>query len=243
MARYQTEAIVIAAKDWGESDRMVMLFTREFGKVNALAYGAKRPRSQLSGGMQLFSQLEASLTPGRVFDQVKQCEIKNSFRELKEDLLRMAYGMFMLEVLNELCPERQPEPELFDKLLLALKLLGQRNPRLVALAWAWQVVGDMGLSPQLEYCVFCGKTEPLTRFDSRSGGCCCAVCNPSAGLPVAPETISFLHVLSSLNWEEPPEFKINGATLVQAETLALDYLVHCLDKPLKSTAFIRQVGR
>jgi DNA repair protein RecO (recombination protein O) len=244
MGRYQAEALVVSVKDWGESDRLVMLFSRELGKISALAYGAKRPRSQLAGGMQLFSHVEVSLSPGKVFEQVKQCEIKNSFRIIKEDLSRMAYGMFMLEVLNELCPERQPESELFDKLLAALALLGRKNPRLVALAWGWQVLAEMGLSPQLDYCVFCGKDSEIARFDSRSGGCCCQTCgNAESSVMINAETILFLQVLSRLDWISPPEFKITGSTLVQAERLVLDYLIHCLDKPLKSTEFIRQVGR
>ncbi len=243
MERYQAEGIVIAVKDWGETDRLVMLFSRERGKIAVLAYGAKRPRSQLAGGMQLFTHVEVSLQPGKVFDQVKQCTIKTSFRNIMQDLSRMAYGMFMLEVVNELCPERQPECILFERLLKALAVLGKRNPRLVALAWAWQVLAEVGLSPQLDYCVYCGKEAGKTgRFDSHSGGYCCNGCGSLAKVSLSQETRIFLQLLNSLDWMSPPEFKVPGSTLLQAEAVLLDYLVHCLDKPLKSTDFIRQVG-
>lgn len=243
MERYQTEGIVIAVKDWGETDRLIMLFSKEKGKIGVLAYGAKRPRSQLAGGMQLFTHVEVSLQPGKIFEQVKQCTIKNSYRHITEDLIKMSYGMFMLEVVNELCPERQPENRLFANLLKALALLGERNPRLVALAWAWQVLAEVGLSPQLDYCAFCGKEAgEAGLFDSSSGGYCCLGCARQTRLLLKKETRVFLQLLSSLDWVSPPDFKVSGSSLLQAEALVLDYLVHCLDKPLKSTEFIRQVG-
>ena len=65
MALYTTEAIVLGAKNWGEADKIMTFFTRERGLVRATAFGCRRPRSQLAGAMQLFSELEVQLAEGQ----------------------------------------------------------------------------------------------------------------------------------------------------------------------------------
>ena len=65
MAMYQTEAVVLGARNWGDADKMMTLFTKERGLVKAAAFGCRRPRSPLAGGMQMFSYLDVQLSEGK----------------------------------------------------------------------------------------------------------------------------------------------------------------------------------
>ena len=62
MASYQTAAVVLGSKNWGEADKMVTLFTYDRGLVEAAAFGCRRPRSPLAAGMQMFSSIEVQLS-------------------------------------------------------------------------------------------------------------------------------------------------------------------------------------
>jgi len=243
MAQYQIEAILVAVRDWGDADKIVTLFSREHGKIIAFANGARRPKSPLAGGMQLFTHLEVTLAPGKNSDVVKQCEIKHAFRDVQEDFNCMAYGAFIAELTSELCPEGQPEPQVFDLLLTVFHILTQRNPRLVALASAWQLLSITGYCPEFERCTVCGQVLCFPAyFSATNSGCVCSVCE-HYGLPEFNEKISdFIKCLSNLDWHNPGCFTVKGSVLLQTEKLLMDYLLHCLDKPLKSMNFIKQVA-
>lgn len=241
--QYQTEAIVVALRDFGEADKVVTLFSREYGKVTAFAYGARRPRSRLAGSMQLFTHVEATLAGGKNYDTVKQCDILHPFRPIQEDLNRLAYGLFMAELLSEFCPERQPEPRIFDLFLDVLKILVERNPRVVSLAFAWQLLKASGFLPEVARCVCCGK--PVVKegiFYCDSGGCVCTSCNPSYAIEEDGKVFEFIQWLVNLDWQQPAPFSIKGNVLIKTEKMLMNYLLHCLDKPLKSADFIKKIS-
>lgn len=243
MAQYQTEVILVATRDWGEADKMVTLFSREYGKITAFANGARRPKSPLAGGMQLFTHLDVRLTAGKNYDSIKQCEIKHSFRHVQEDFNCMAYGTFIAELVAELCPERQPEPQVFDLLIEVLLVLSLRNPRVVALAWAWQLLFIMGYYPEFKECVSCGQVLTLPGYFSLSnGGCVCTTCDHTDLLEVNDKIYNFITCLLHIDWKNPVEFTVSGTVLMQTEKILMEYLTHCLDKPLKSMKFIKQVA-
>lgn len=243
MAQYQTEVIVLAVRDWGDADKMVTLFSREYGKIIAFANGARRPKNSLAGGMQLFTHVEVTLSPGKNCDSVKQCEIKHAFRQLQEDFNCMAYGSFIAELTAELCPERQPEPQVFDLLLEVFQILTVRNPRMVALAWAWQLLDITGYYPDFEHCTVCGQTVQFPAyFNAASGGCICSGCEHNTLLEINQKMYDFISCLLQIDWHNPSCFSVSGTILMQTEKLIMDYLLHCLDKPLRSMSFIKQVA-
>lgn len=240
---YQAEAILLAVRDWREADRMVTLFSKEYGKLSAVAYGARRPSNRLAGSIQLFSQLDLSLEAGKAFDTIKQCEIKNSFRRVRENLFCMAYSSFLAEIVVELSAERQAEPRLFELLSEALTLISERNPRLVALAAAWQIMEIAGYLPEYKVCVECGKDLQFPAFfDISAGGAVCGSCKINDALPIAQGTVVLIDSLVHLDLKRPGDFSVSGSSLLQTEAILIQYLLYCLDKPLKSLAFIRQIG-
>ena len=243
MAQYQTEAVVVAVRDWGDADKIVTLFSRDHGKIIAFANGARRPKSPLAGGMQLFTHLDVRLSSGKNYDSVKQCETKHSFRHVQEDFNCMAYGMFIAELVAELCPERQSEPGVFDLLVEVLSILSLRNPRMVALAWAWQILFIMGYYPDFNQCGICGQPLSFPAFFSlSSSGCICSQCEHN-GLPeVSAKVYEFIACLLHVDWRDPGTFTVNGTVLMQTEKILMDYLMQCLDKPLRSMNFIKQVA-
>lgn len=243
MAQYQVEAILVAVRDWGDADKMVTLFSREHGKIIGFANGARRPKSPLASGMQLFTHLEVALSPGVNFDSVKRCDIKHAFRQIQEDFNCMAYGAFIAELTAELCPERQPEPEVFDLLLTVFHILTERNPRIVALAWAWQLLVITGYYPEFQKCTACGQTLSFPAyFNFTSGGCVCSDCDHTNLFEINERMRDFIICLLNIDWCSPSCFTVNSKILVQTEKLLMDYLHHCLDKPLKSMNFIKQVA-
>ena len=240
--QYVTEAIVLSVRDMGEADRLAVIFSREHGKLPAAAYGARRPRSRLGGTVQSFALIDVSLMPGRNLETIGQCEVKRSFRELREDITLMTYAAFLAELVSELWPDRSPEPSAYDVLLGSFALLLERNPRLVSLAGAWQLLALAGFHPEYERCVACGQVLALPAFfDACAGGGVCQACEHTQLQPLDDAVCGFVDKLLNVNWKQPPQFKVTGATLLQAEKMLIEFIAHRIERPLKSVRFIQMM--
>ena len=242
MASYQTAAVVLGSKNWGEADKMMTLFTYDRGLVEAAAFGCRRPRSPLAAGMQMFSSIEVQLSEGKRVDTVRQCTLKKHYKKLSEDLEVMAYGSFVAEFLREFLPPGQPEPQMFARLLYILDSFEVRNPRVTALMAVIQLLEFTGMQLHFEHCLHGGAPVDGESYISFSaGGILCADCREPGAEPLPDSLRRFILELRDYDWENPPELRITGAQLMQAENLFLTYLQNLLGKPLKSLAFIQQL--
>ena len=242
MASYQTAAVVLGSKNWGEADKMMTLFTYDRGLVEAAAFGCRRPRSPLAAGMQMFSSIEVQLSEGKRVDTVRQCTLKKHYKKLSEDLEVMAYGSFVAEFLREFLPPGQPEPQMFARLLYILESFEVRNPRVTALMAVIQLLEFTGMQLHFEHCLHCGApVDGEVYLSFNAGGVLCADCREPGAEPLPDSLRRFILELRDYDWENPPELRITGAQLMQAETLFLTYLQNLLGKPLKSLAFIQQL--
>lgn len=239
----KTEAIVLSVRNWGEADRIVTLFSKEYGKTEAVAYGARRPRSTLAASVQLFTQAEITLAEGKRIDTLKQCNIVRPFRVLREDLTRMAYGSFLTEVCEALTMEGEADEMLYARLVTLLSLMEIRNPRLTALAGALQLLKYGGFGPITERCGVCGASlGGDTYFDGALGGMVCGSCKQSSSIPMREGMIRFVAWLETLGSGETEPFRVSGRDMIDTEKIVLSYLTEIVDHPLRSLKFLAELG-
>lgn len=242
MALYETEAILLAVKDWGDADRMVTLFSRDYGKITAVAYGARMPRNSLSGPLQAFSQVMVTLSQGKQLDYIKQCHVQNSFKEVREDIVTMAYSLFVSEIVLEMWPEREADVKVFEFLSLVFQLISARNPRIVALAAAWRLLSLAGYQPLHDKCISCGSALSFpASFSLEPCGALCEKCAGSDHMAYTEDMFHFICQLSQFDWLNPGHFTVSKRTLLSTERLVYDMLAFLMGKPLKSISFIASV--
>ncbi|MFH1130461.1 MAG: DNA repair protein RecO, partial [Pseudomonadota bacterium] len=179
-----TRALLARTVNYGESDRVCTLLTEDHGKLSAIAKSARRSRRRFGGALSVFVLGRATLLP-RIRSDMLMLEGFDSLEDLgpgiSADVVKMAHGSYMLEVVRELWPEGQAEPVLFRTLWQALKVLCFNPPARVLLrAFELQVLSLSGFLPSLERCVSCGghlDTGALG-FNVNEGGLVCSRCGP-----------------------------------------------------------------
>ncbi|MCB0031542.1 MAG: DNA repair protein RecO, partial [Anaerolineales bacterium] len=72
---FRVEGIVLRRSDFGEADRLLTLFTKEQGKIRAIAKGARKPQSRKTGHVELFMRTQFLLGTGRSLAIVTQAEL------------------------------------------------------------------------------------------------------------------------------------------------------------------------
>jgi DNA repair protein RecO (recombination protein O) len=133
MPTYKTRAISLGSKPFAEADKIVTLFTRDFGKIRAVAKSARKIPSRLAGRVEPFTYGDYLIAKGRSLDIISQCQVEESFQKLRQGPLTLPAGLYMVKLVKSGTSEGQHYPELFDLLLKGLEyLLAGEPPRQVA---------------------------------------------------------------------------------------------------------------
>ncbi len=244
METFTVEAIVLRTDDFGDANRVVTLFSKEHGKLEANAYGCRRSRSPLSGALQMFNHVSATLTRGTKVDTIREADIIHFYDALTKDLERLAYASLFFEIVNRMTLPRQRELETFRLLRRSLPVLSVRNPKVAALIGACQFMETSGVQLNFSRCVHCGAEldgdAAISLFD---GGAVCMNCIDAAqDVRPYPEALRrTFETMLGFDWREETKLTFNTRQLHAAEDFFIEYVQAVLGTGLKSVQFIREI--
>lgn len=199
MTLLRDAGVVLRTYRLGEADRIVVLATEEHGKVRAVAKGVRKTTSKWGARLEPLSHVSLLLWQGRGdLAVVNQAEVVDHFPQLREDLRRVACGLTMLEVVDQLALEGHRDPGLYRMLVGALRALadGRTDPVMVAPAFFLKVLAHEGAEPILYACAACGRPEAdaeLVAFDLTEGGTLCRECR--RGRAVSPDALGVVRAI------------------------------------------------
>ncbi|CAJ1003223.1 MULTISPECIES: DNA repair protein RecO [Bacillales] len=240
------EGIVIRSVDYGESSKVVTLFTREHGKVGIMARGAKKPKSRLGAVSQLFTHgyYLCKAGPGSGMPDLSQGEIVESFRDLRQNLAATAYAAYIAELLDRLTDEREANPFLFHMVLLLFRYLDEgRDAEILCRIFETKMLRVAGIAPHLSGCASCGAEREPYAISVSQGGLICPVCLPQDpyAIAVTPSVWKLLRLFQVFDLERLGEIEVKPATRSQLKHVLRSFLDQHLDLRLKSRAFLDQI--
>jgi DNA repair protein RecO (recombination protein O) len=245
VALYRDEAVVIRTQKLGEADRIITLFTREHGRVRAVAKGVRRTKSKFGARLEPGSLVDIQLYVGKTFDVVTQVESLENFGDaLAADYRKWTIASTILEA-AERFTSNEGEPALQQFLLLigALKALSYEShePSLVLDAYLLRSLSIAGYAPSMTICSNCEAPGPHKYFSLVGGGSVCIDCRPSASATPAPETLQLMSDLLTGNWEgadaSDPKNRREASGLVAA------YLQWHLERELRSLPMVERAAK
>lgn len=170
----KVEGIVLRTNDYGETHKIVTFFTREFGKISAMARGAKKPKSRLASVTQPFTYGYFLIQVGSGLGTLQQGEIVSSMRDIREDIFLTAYASFVMELTDKATEEKQHNPFLFELLYQTLQYMNEGvDAEVLALIFEVKMLSVLGLYPSLDTCAVCQESHPFVAFSVREGGFLC----------------------------------------------------------------------
>jgi DNA repair protein RecO (recombination protein O) len=187
-APFVTDAVLLGAVAYGESDRVVTLFTRELGKVGAMARGARKSRSRFGAALSLYVLGEAALRERRGAELLflESFHAVRDFSGLASDPVRMGHAAYATEIARELTPPHRADPPLLELLVELYEVVARTPPRAGTLrAFELALLGEIGLRPMLDGCVACGDEE-ADLVDAARGGLVCGRCAGGTALRLLP---------------------------------------------------------
>lgn len=182
MASEKTDAIVLRVIDFSETSAVVTLFSRDFGKISALAKGARRPKGPFENALDLLALVRVVFLrkSSDALDLLTEAKLQRRFRSAGRDLTRLYAGYYIAELLMELTDNHDPHPELFAAAEEALQALDGDGPlAATVLRFELAALRLLGHLPSLDECVSCGRPvagQARVAFGLLAGGVLCDAC-------------------------------------------------------------------
>ena len=235
---YRDHGIVLRTYKLGEADRIVVLLTKDHGKVRAVAKGVRKTKSKFGSRLEPMSHVAVQFYEGRELDIVTQVDSVDHFRPIRDDLDRIAHGVSMLEAVDQIAQEGEVNPRLYQMLLGALRALAGHNGPMVVPGFFLKLLSLEGFRPQLDECVSCGSAPPaveLVAFDLESGGALCPGCR--RGRAISPAALTLMQMVlggqlgAALNEPSSPATH-------EVDHLATEAMEHHLERRLRSVTLL-----
>ena len=246
---YHCEALILKHTPFGEADLLVTFFSKESGKIRAVARGARRSNSKLVGHLEPLTQVSLSLAQGRNgLDHVSQAQLMESFAPLKDDLQAITKGFYLAELVDGFGSEAHQNQPLYNLALATLDAIGQTPESELPLRFfELRLLKVSGLMPELYRCVECRKdlVPESHRFSPDVGGALCLDCRP-ADAHIRPLSLGALKVLRLMDRSRPteiPSIHMGDSLSQELKSLLKMSIEYWLDKQIQSNSFLEQLHR
>jgi DNA repair protein RecO (recombination protein O) len=237
---YQTPAIVIKKTKLGEADRILTFYTPGLGKIQGVAKAVRKPKSKLSGHLEMLSYSLVTLARGKNIDTVIGSQTLKPFLVIKNDLDLLSCALYV----NQFTPPETEDPQIFELLAYTLEELpGAADKDLLLRYFDLHLLRQAGYRPELEKCVLCRKTlEAATNsFAPSAGGVLCPSCQRLGnhyGYTLSWDTLGVMRFIQGGDWESISVTPVYPGALEEIERLIRSYIRHLLEKEIRSALWL-----
>lgn len=238
------EGIVIKTKDYGETNKIVTIFSINLGKFSAVAKGAKKPKSRMAAVTQPFILGQFLIYPSKGLGSVQSGDILDSFRKIREDIVKTAYAAFAAELTDKLLENQDPDPYMYDQFVRTMHWISdEADADIPIMMYELKLYQKAGFAPVVDRCVHCGRTEGLTAFSVAEGGVLCRSCaggNEDA-VVLSEKLIRLLAIFASTGLERVGKISMKPENIRLIRQLLDAYYDQYGGYYLKSRKFLSQL--
>ncbi len=200
----KTECIVLRSMKYGETSRILTLYTRDFGRMSVIVKGARSNKAKFGAALDLMSRSAVVMytKEQRELQLLTQADLIQQYRRIVDGADRLMYGFAILEFLYATVHGEEAHEELYDILLHTLEALDDERarPANVLLHYLFRLSGALGFGLDAHHCSSCRASfadEQTLRhgaaFSLTNGGFTCSGCPPAPdSMHTAVETVRAL---------------------------------------------------
>jgi len=244
-------AFILNVTSYGETDKIVTLYSFELGKITSIAKGAKRSKRRFVNKLEPFTCLEISCRPpknGSLFF-LSEAELINAYLSLRTVYSRYVAATFINELVQRFSGDQDADPAIFTLLAWAFDSLEQdENPAKTASLFLLRLLGICGYQPQLDHCSSCRKSivqgEHFTLYPG-NGALLCANCRNNtqgASLSLTRQALQFLHSGQQLQLRQLNRLQMSKTTAYQSLGVLFNYSRHILQQDIHSWKQLKNIA-
>ena len=251
MSREKSTAIILRLVEFSETSLIVTVLTRDFGKLTAMAKGARRKKSPFEGALDLLAicRIVFLHKSSGAMDLLTEAKLERRFRSASKNLDRLYSGYYVAELLNRMTDDADPHPELFELAERTIVLLDDQTTPVFGtlLRFELRMLTLLGHRPMVNRCVRCGNENSTDRpriyFGLLDGGLLCEQCRPGKTnvLSIARESIQFVDRMAHPDegWQS---IELEQANKSEIRQLMNRYITHLLGKPPRLQEYLKKIN-
>ena len=251
MSSEKATAIVLRTIDFSETSLIVTFFTREFGKLGALAKGARRLKNPFESALDVLTHCRIVFLhkSSEALDLVTEAKLLRRFRPTGRNLAGLYAGYYVAELLGDLTDDNDPHPELFDLADETLAALagGEVVHRRLA-RFELGALKFLGHSPALDQCAECGTRIDLSgriAFGGIHGGALCRECRQGKGqvVSVSAGVLRTMAQLADLEAQAWRRMEIDARMLGELRGVLNHYIANLLGRKPRMYDYLHEFWR
>lgn len=180
----ESEGIVLKQRKIANNRKIIVLFTKEYGKINAGTNANEKKRGKSALAMNPFAYSKYELYKRGSYYNINGSELKKSYYSIGEKLDRFIVASEMISFVEDIIQDEQPSPGIFDLSIEFLDIISKADENFETLLMAFYIksLKYLGIMPELKNCVNCGEKIKATDyvFSVESGGGICKNCSDMA---------------------------------------------------------------
>jgi len=245
-----TQAIVLRARPYGESDKIVSFLTEDFGKLTGIAKGALRSRRRFINSLEPFSLVNLRFQD-RAHDNLVfliGADLLFGLRRLASSLERISYAAYLVEITDGLISEREENLAVFQHLRDGLRYLEEIGSSLRFLtSYELKLLHLAGYRPALDVCQCCRQARSPVQleqwhFSPADGGVLCDSCSRRRCevLPLSHLAANMLSTLQTVSHDLGNRVLLPTSVIREMRAVLLRFIKYQMDREIKSAAFLNQ---
>ncbi|MDD5633978.1 MAG: DNA repair protein RecO [Candidatus Omnitrophica bacterium] len=250
MPAQSLEGIILRKYYLRETSFILVIFTKEFGKIKGVIKGVRDPYPQFAGNFEPFTRCRFLFYKKKKqqMDLITHCETLDYFSSVKKDIERLTYANYFIELVDIAAADNDENIQLFNVLLDCLKLLGgTSSPRRISRIFELKFLRAIGLDPELDSCVSCGSAiDKGCKFSFKEGGALCPKClgeDKKPYMDVSLGTVNFLRRIQKSELNRTEHVKVSREVGKEIEKLLRDFLEYHIARSVKSLKFLDRLER
>ena len=249
MAAQNAEGVILRKYLLRETSYILVIFTKEFGKIKGVIKGVRNPYPQFAGNFEIFTQCEVLFyrKKKKLMDLITQCETVDYFLPVRKDIERLTYANYFIELVGIVTNDYDPNEGLYSTLVESLRMLrDEYSAKRVSRIFEIKLLKTLGLSPQLEECIECGlPMEGASYFSVKNGGLLCSKCRgrDKSALAVSKGTVNFMHKIQTSDLEKTSRIKVSKEVGRQLEGVLRKFMQYHIDRDVKSLKFLKELQK
>ena len=178
MATVKVKGVILSENNMGDYDKMLTMLTPNFGKISCVAKGARRPKSALLAGTQMFCFGEYMMYQGTSTYHINSCETIEIFYKLRTDLEKLKYAIHINKIVQDVTEENENCFNIMQLYLNALYTISEtdKDLDLTISIFKLRLLCILGYTPRILSCTNCKEKDNLTSFSIKDNGFKCEAC-------------------------------------------------------------------
>ena len=248
MQTYFIEGIILKHKNFREVDRLITIYTKQYGKLELLSKGSRKIKSKLAGSLEPFFYVKMQIAKGKKIDVITSSEVIKNNKNLASNLEKIALASFIFEVLDNATKVYQKDEKTFQLLIETMGIIDQAREiekikSKIIWFFVWRTLDLAGFKPEFDKCLKCKKDFDTEKyfFDYKNGGIICLNCQNKVKnkIAVTSKLINIMKLIYKEDFTHLEDLHIENKISQHFSKITFLFLKYHLEKELKSEKFLK----